>query len=282
MARPLRLCYEGARYHVISRGTGDAAIYEDDLDRELFLADLARTVDRHAWLCHAYCLMTSHYHLAIETPRANLPSGMQQLNGRHASRFNDRHGRHGHLFGARYRSILIEDERYLLSVCRYVVLNPVRAGICQHPQECRWSSFRATAGLEPTPRFLTTEDVLGAFDDTYPASQAGYREFVEGGIADALSERVRGERLGSDGFLRRHFGIDPPLAEIPRVQIEPERKPLAQLFADAPFPVASAYRAHGYSLREIGEYLGCHYSTVSRRLQREEAELRWGSVGTGS
>jgi putative transposase len=280
MARPLRLCFEGARYHVISRGTGDAAIYADDLDRERFLVDLARVVERYGWLCHAYCLMTSHYHLAVETPRPNLPAGMRQLNGSHASRFNERHDRHGHLFGERYRSILIEDARYLLSVCRYIVLNPVRAGICRHPAAWPWSSYRATAGLEPVPRFLTTELVLAELGDTYPAAQAAYREFVEAGIADAVAERVRGERLGGEGFLRQRFGIEPPLAEIPRVQIEPERRPLAELFADEPFPVASAYRSHGYSLVEIGAYLGCHYSTVSRRLRREEKELRWGSIGT--
>jgi putative transposase len=280
MTRPLRLCYENARYHVISRGTADAAIYADDLDRERFLVDLARTVERHDWHCHAYCLMTSHYHLAVETPRANLPAGMRQLNGNHASRFNERHGRHGHLFGERYRSILIEDERYLLSACRYVVLNPVRAGVCDHPEQWPWSSYRATAGLEPVPRFLTTELVLGALgSDNYPAAQAAYREYVAGGLADALAERVRGERLGSDGFFRQRFGIEPPLAEIPRVQIEPERRPLSELFEDELFPVASAYRSHSYSLLEIGEFLGCHYSTVSRRLRREEEALRWGSIG---
>ena len=280
MARPLRLCFDGARYHVISRGTGDAAIYADELDRERFLVDLARVVERYGWLCHAYCLMTSHYHLAIETPRANLPAGMRQLNGNHASRFNERHDRHGHLFGERYRSILIEDERYLLSVCRYIVLNPVRAGICGHPAEWPWSSYRATAGLEPVPGFLTTELVLAELGDTYPSAQAAYREFVAAGIADATAERVRGERLGGGDFLRQRFGLDPPLAEIPRVQVEPERRPLAELFADEPFPVASAYRSHGYSLLEIGAYLGCHYSTVSRLLRREELELGWGSIGT--
>lgn len=280
MTRPLRLCFEGARYHVISRGTADAALYTDELDREHFFIDLARVVERYGWLCHAYCLMTSHYHLAIETPRANLPLGMRQLNGNHASRFNERHDRHGHLFGERYRSILIEDERYLLSVCRYIVLNPVRAGICGHPAEWPWSSYRATAGLAPVPRFLTTELVLAELGDTYPSAQAAYREFVAAGIADATAERVRGERLGGRHFLRQRFGLEPPLAEIPRVQVEPERTPLAELFADEPFPVASAYRSHGYSLLEIGAYLGCHYSTVSRRLRQEEEELGWGSIGT--
>lgn len=278
MTRPLRLCFEDARYHVIARGVADSPIYSDDLDREHFLADLERVVERHGWLCHAYCLMSSHYHLAVETPRANLPNGMQQLNGGYASRFNDRHERHGHLFGARYRAILIEDERYLLAVARYIVLNPVRAGICDRPEDWPWSSYRATAGLERTPRFLTTELLLGALGETYPQAQAAYREFVAAGISDALAERVRGERLGSDGFLRERFGLEPPLPEIPRVQIEPERKALTEIFAEDPFPVTSAYRSHGYSLREIGSYLECHYSTVSRRLRREEEELRWGSI----
>jgi REP-associated tyrosine transposase len=282
VARPLRLCFEDARYHVISRGTGDGAIYLDETDRKLFLVHLRRVVERHDWLCHAYCLMTSHYHLAVETPRANLPVGMQQLNGAHASGVNERHGRHGHLFGSRYRSILIEDERYLLAVCRYIVLNPIRAGICAHLEDWPWSSYRATAGLEPTPPFLTTEVILGEFGTTYPEAQAAYREFVAAGVADALHARVRGERLGGDGFLRRRFGIEPPLAEIPRIHIEPERTPLAELFAGDPLPVARAYRSHGYSLREIAEHLGCHYSTVSRRLRREEEAFQRGSIGAQS
>jgi REP element-mobilizing transposase RayT len=283
MARPLRLCFPDARYHVIARGNSDGAIYVDDLDRELFLGELGRVVERYSWLCHAYCLMTTHYHLVLETPFANLPVGMQRLNGGHASRFNARYGRSGHVFGSRYRSILIEDARYLLAVCRYVVLNPIRAGICDRPEDWPWSSYRATAGLEPTPRFLTTETILAEVGgDTYPASQAAYREFVAAGIDEALAERVRGERLGSDGFLRQRFGIDPPLAEIPRVQIEPERRQLAEIFAEERFAVACAYRSHGYSLAEVADHLGCHYSTVSRRLAREEQELRSGTIVTES
>jgi REP element-mobilizing transposase RayT len=173
VARPLRLCFKDARYHVIARSTSDGVLFRDDLDCERFLAAFDRIVERHRWICHAYCLMTTHYHLVVETPLPNLPLGMQQLNGGHASGFNERHGRTGHLFGSRYRSILIEDARYLLAVCRYVVLNPVRAGICDLPEDWPWSSYRATAGLEPTPRFLTTETVLAeAGGETYPAAQA--------------------------------------------------------------------------------------------------------------
>jgi putative transposase len=273
MARPLRLCLPGGIYHVMSRGNAGGRLYRDDHDREQFLADLAHAVDRYGWLCHTYCMMTTHYHLVLETPQPNLPLGMRHVNGHYASRYNQRHGRRGHVFEARYRSILVEDARYLLAVCRYVVLNPVRAGICDRPEDWRWSSYRATAGLERTPRLLTTETLLGELGDTYPAAQAAYREFTAAGIGEALAERVRGERLGSDGFLRDRFGFEPPLPEIPRAQVEPERRPLPEIFAGEVFPVASAYRSHGYSLREIGLHLGCHYSTVSRRLRREEQRL---------
>ena len=274
MARPLRLCFAGARYHVIARSTSDGVLFADDLDRENFLAGLDRVVDRHRWICHAYCLMSTHYHLVIETPLANLPVGMQQLNGDHASRFNERHRRNGHLFGSRYRSILVEDGRYLLAVCRYVMLNPVRAGLCDLPEAWPWSSYRATTGLEPTPKLLTTETILAEVGgDTYGAGQEALREFVAAGIDDAVDDRVRGERLGGNRFLRERFGIEPPLAEIPRAHIEPLRRPLAEIFAHEPLPVASAYRSYGYSLREIAVHVGRHYSTVSRQLAREEAVL---------
>ena len=283
MARPLRLCYENARYHVIARSASDGVVFADDLDRELFLDRLDRIVERHRWICHAYCLMTTHYHLVVETPLANLPFGMQQLNGLHASGFNGRHGRTGHVFGSRYRSILIEDARYLLAACRYIVLDPVRAGICARPEEAPWSSYCATAGLAPTPRLLTVETILAEVGgDNVPAAQGAYREFVAAGTGDALAARVRGERLGGDGFLRDRFRLEPPLDEIPRAQVEPERRPLVEIFLEEPFAVAAAYRLHGYSLREIALHLGCHYSTVSRRLARDEEELRWGSIVTES
>lgn len=273
MARPLRLCFPDARYHVISRGNRDGPIYWDDVDRQNFLGELEHVVDRYQWLCHAHCLMTTHYHLVVETPLPNLPLGMRQLNGKHASRVNTRHGLYGHVFASRYRSILVEDTRYLLAVCRYVVLNPIRAGICDRPEQWRWSSYSATAGLEPTPRFLTTTTILGELGPTLPAAQAAYREFVAAGISEALADRVRGERLGGEGFMRERFGLEAPLPEIPRVQIEPERRPLAEIFESERYPVALAYRAQGYSLREIGAHLGRHYSTVSRRLRLEEEAL---------
>jgi putative transposase len=219
--------------------------------------------------------MGNHYHLLVETPRANLSAGMRQLNGLYARRFNGRHSRCGHVFQARYRSILIQKESHLLAVVRYVALNPVRAGLCRHPAQYRWSSYAATAGLASSPSFLADDWILSQFGTARPLAQARYRAYVESAAGEPVDERVRGERLGDDGFLRETFGFEPPLAEIPRVQVQPVSPPLAEIFAsETNFPVLHAYRRHGYSLAQIAEHLGCHYSTVSRRLRREEAAER--------
>jgi|Tabmets5t2r1_1033131.scaffolds.fasta_scaffold05481_2 putative transposase len=275
MARPLRICIPGGVYHVIARGNDRAVIYLDDADRFAFLRTLAQVVDRFDWLCHAYCLMGNHYHLVVETPRPNLPSGMRQLNGRYAQGFNDRHGRCGHVFQARYRSILVEKDSHLLALSRYVVMNPVRAGLCSDPGAYFWSSYRATAGQAPVDRFLVTDWILGNFSNTRGSAQTRYRAFVAESLPDGLGGTVRGERLGGTNLLQERFGYDPPLAEIPRVHVEPLPPSLAEIFAgDSRAPVLAAYRRHGYTLRAIAEHLGCHYSTVSRRLRREEDRMR--------
>src|SRR5512135_3705804 len=162
MPRPPRVQYEGALYHVTSRGNERGAIFTVDADRELLLAILADVVERHAWVCHAYCLMTNHYHLLVQTPRANLWQGMHMLNSRYVKAFQRRCGRGGHLLERRYRPILVERQEYLQEVARYVVLNPVRAGICERAEDWPWSSYRATAGLAPRPSFLTTKWLLGS------------------------------------------------------------------------------------------------------------------------
>jgi putative transposase len=275
MARPLRICFPGAVYHLITRGNAKEAIVRDDIDRTAFLGTVERVVERFGWLCHSYCLMDNHYHLVIETPQPNLSNGMRQLNGLHAQFFNARYDRCGHVFQSRFRSLLVEKDSYLLAVSRYVVLNPVRAGVCDRPEQWSWSSYRATAGLDPAPAFLTTDWLLAQFAPTRRLAQRRYGAYVDAGIADALEERVRGERLGGADFLRETHGYDPPVAEIPRSQVEPFPPRLDEIFAgNWATPIARAYRRHGYTLRQIAEHLGCSYSTVSRRLRREESSLR--------
>lgn len=274
MARPLRLAFPGGLYHVISRGNDRQTVFLDTRDRETFCELIGHTVDRYGWLCHAYCLMGNHYHLLIETPRANLSLGMRQLNGLYARRFNTRHGRCGHLFQARFRSILVEKETHVLSASRYIVLNPVRAGLCTDPDGWRWSSYRACAGTAAAEPFLCTEFLLGHFGRTKRVAQHRYRAFIAADLDEALEQQVIGERLGSDEFLGNTFGYDPLLQEIPRIQIQPLPPPLAEIFANDPHaPIAAAYREHGYTLRQIAAHLDCHYSTISRQLRRQEREL---------
>lgn len=163
MARPLRLEFSGALYHVMARGNRRAPIYLDDTDFTQFLTGLGKVCERYNWLTHAYCLMHNHYHLLIETPDGNLSRGMRQLNGVYSQRFNRRHGTSGHLFQGRYKAILVQKGSYLLELSRYIVLNPVRARIAPAVQDWRWSSYLETVGRVEPPEWLETDWLLAQF-----------------------------------------------------------------------------------------------------------------------
>lgn len=143
MARPIRIEFSGALYHVTSRGDRREAIYDDDADRACFLDVLGQVAADFNWICHAYCLMTNHYHLVIETTDSNLSKGMRQLNGVFTQNSNRRHGRTGHLFQGRFKAILVDGDSYLLELARYVVLNPVRARMVSQPGAWLWSTVTA-------------------------------------------------------------------------------------------------------------------------------------------
>ena len=157
MARPLRLEFAGALYHLTSRGDHRESIYQDDSDRRSFLDLLGKEILQQRWICYAYCLMENHYHVLIETPESNLVRGMRRLNGVYSQWFNRRHGRVGHVFQGRYKAILVDKENYLLELCRYIVLNPVRAKIAATAEDWQWSSYRATAGKISPPKWLVTD-----------------------------------------------------------------------------------------------------------------------------
>ena len=151
MSRPLRIEFPDALYHVTSRGDRREDIFEDDQDRQTFLETLEQVITQFNWTCYAWCLMDNHYHLLIQTPDGNLSKGMRQLNGVYTQASNRRHGRVGHLFQGRFKAILVDSDAYLLELARYVVLNPVRAGMVKKPDGWAWSSYRASLGLEPAP-----------------------------------------------------------------------------------------------------------------------------------
>jgi hypothetical protein len=192
----------------------------------------------------------------------------------YTQRFNRHHGRVGHVFQGRYKAILVEKEAHLLELARYVVLNPVRAKMVRSSKDWKWSSYRATAGLESLAPFLTTDWILSQFSSTSSAAQQAYRRFVSEGYGETVWENLRGQIcFGSDEFIESHVPEGSSmLREIPRKQRLINRPPLEKVLAEEPasHAIAIAYREYGYKLKEIADCLGVHYSTVSRRLRRQE------------
>jgi putative transposase len=199
----------GAIYHVTSRGTEGRPIFLDDLDRELFLTELAEVVEAHRWMCPAYCLMTNHFHVLVQTPEPDLAEGMHGLNGIYANYFNRRHNHVGHLLQSRYKSTLIEADAHLLESSRYVVLNPVRAGLCGRAGYWRWSSYRATAGYVEAPPFLAVDWVRSQFGSDPRRAVVRYVEFVADGLRQGLNGLVQGPGPWTRPLARVEDELDP-------------------------------------------------------------------------
>jgi REP element-mobilizing transposase RayT len=271
MARPLRIEFAGALYHITSRGDRREAIYEDDEDRERFLGVLAEVVQRHKWICHAFCLMTNHYHLVIETVEGNLSQGMRHLNGVYTQASNRRHNRTGHLFQGRFKGILVDKDAYLLELSRYVVLNPVRAGMVDSPEQWPWSSYQAMIGAVPVPKWLAVASLLSLFGTTATAARRRYRRFVSDGAGERIWEDLRQQiYLGDAKFVARMQAkaqVEGDTLTVPQVQRRPPPPSLAAITASYPernAAIVAAYASGAYSYREIAEHFGVHLATVGR------------------
>ena len=287
MARPLRIEYPGAVYHVTSRGNEKKPVFKDEADRQNFLNTLQHVNKRYNWICHAYCLMTNHYHILIETPEGNLSIGMRQINSVYTQLFNKRHGRTGHLFQGRYKAILIQKDSHLLEVCRYVVLNPVRAKMVEKPDDYAWSSYLATAGRAKPHPCLTTDWVLKQFSGKRGKAEQEYRKFVSWGIGQkTIWTDVRGQALlGEEGFMDKmvdHLKKHKDIPEIPRSQRYATRPALSVLISEGIANdqrklmkcMTEAVERHGYRQSEIARHVGVHYSTISRWLREFENARR--------
>lgn len=281
MSRPLRLEFPGAIYHITSRGNAREAIFHEDADREFFLSVLSDTVDRYNWLCHAYCLMDNHYHLLIETVDSTLSLGMRQLNGVYTQTFNRFHHRVGHIFQGRYKSILVEKGSHLLELCRYIVLNPVKAGMVGRPEQWAWSSYKATAGISKVADFLSTEWVLSQFSQESTEAKKRYSAFVQDGIKtrnESPWQQLKGQMFfGSYQFIsmmHEKLGVQQEIGEIPREQRYFGRPSLEELFEDVSNKqerdriITTAHLDFGYTLQQIAKILKIHYTTVSRVVRR--------------
>lgn len=278
MARPLRIEFAGALYHITSRGVGQDAIFLGDGDRDLWLNTLEHICERFNWVVHGYCQMGNHYHILSETPDGNLSKGMRQLNGVYTQRFNRIHHRVGHVFQGRYKAILVQKDAYLLELSRYIVLNPVRAHLVRTARDWPWSNYRATAGMTAAPNWLETDWVLAAVAERTQEAQTAYRRFVSDGKNqpspwEDLKHQIY---LGSDAFveaMQRKMGADQRLSEIPKTQRRPVARPLIWYFKkhrDRDAAIFEAFTRGGYNMREIGDHVGLHYSRISRIVSQIE------------
>jgi len=280
MARPLRIEFAGALYHITARGNAQQDIYLTDEDRHQFLELVQRACDRYRWHCHAYCLMSNHYHLLIETKTPTLSKGMKYINGTYTQAFNRSHKRVGHVFQGRFKGILVDKDSYLLELARYIVLNPVRAGMVRSAKDWPWSSYRATAGQVKAHALLTTDWILGNFGRTKKTAHEKYKTFVQQGKNQAspwvlLKNQIY---LGSDKFvedMQRKIDPEQSLEDIPKPQKNSPVKPLTfykRKFKSRNRAMAEAYRSGHYTLAEVGEEFGVSYATVSRAVKELECE----------
>jgi len=254
-------------------------IFEGDSDHIEFLSVLERVIERFNWQLHAYCLMGNHYHLMVETPQPDLSAGMRQLNGIYTQRFNRHHRRVGHVLQGRFKAIVVDRDSYLLELSRYVVLNPVRAHMVKRAEDYKWSSYRATAGLDAAPRYLTCDWILSQFGRHRAAAYKRYRSFVAEGIPVASPwEKLKAQViLGDETFIRTLKRPDRRLLEVRREQRHLGRPSLGGLFTKNTVvdrgrrnrAIVDAAVRHGYSQAAIARHLGIHYSLVSKLVKQE-------------
>ena len=280
MARPLRLEFPGAVYHVTSRGDRREPIFEDDEDRDAFLMVVAQATERFDAVVLAYCLMGNHYHVVIHTRRGNLSRLMQQLNGVYTQAYNRRHNKVGHLFQGRFKGILVDENAYLLEVCRYVDLNPVRARMVRDPGNWRWSSYRAHTGNAISPAWLDTQAVHGYLLGRNAATVADRRR--AGLRYAALVAAGKGVKLWDDALAHQIFLGGPEFVErmqaliendtgnakdIPRLQRRAAAKPIdfyLKRNKDRDAAIRAAVTEGQHSMTDIGKALGLTVSRVSR------------------
>jgi putative transposase len=287
MGRPLRITYEGAHYHVTSRGNEQKDIFKSRGDREQFLLYLESSVTRYGGKVHAYCLMTNHYHLLLETPEGNLPQIMRHINGAYTNYYNTKRKRVGHLFQGRYKAILIEADEYLMELSRYIHLNPVRGGVTEKPEAHPWSSYMEYIGVRPAPSWLCTETVKQHFGDS-----ERYCQFVEEMLGkeyeSPLKQAIASTLLGSDSFVQEimgaHLDGKPIERDVPAIRelsksrrIEAIMENVRGTFGDARLERKVAlYLAHQHSgarLKELSASFGKKDTAIAQTTRRLKSEM---------
>ena len=309
MARPLRIEYPGAFYHVVNRGQRQGAVVDDVRDRRQFLLYLERMARQYSVVVHGYCVMTNHYHLIIETPEANLSRAVQWLNVSYASYYNRRHRCSGHLFQGRFKAVVVDAASYLEVLSRYIHLNPVRAGIKSRPWDYTWSSCRYFVKALAAPDWLEIRRVLAGFGRSLKAARRGYVEYLRrADVDDPFDDVLGGSVLGSPMFIEwikaallseREDSQDiPSLRQLrPRPSAEQIAREVGRYYRVAvdailraggkrnePRDVAIylARELSGLSCQQLGQYFGgisgaavtMRYKHVEKRLAKDPNQAR--------
>ncbi|MDV6345119.1 transposase [Nitrosomonas sp. Is37] len=275
MARPIRLEFSNGLYHVMSRGNGGEAIFAEDEDRQQFLDLLAELITRYQAICYAYCLMDNHYHLLLETPKANLSQIMRGLNGRYTRFFNKTRQRMGHVFQGRYKAIIVQKDNYLLELSRYIIFNPVRAGIIDVPENYSWSSYSATIGQYACPDWLAADNLLSLFDNRRKEAIRLYKVYVSQGVDQPFSGKVLQQTyLGDNAFIgevQKHISLQQSNSiHITKRSKKSPKKSMDEIAAgitDRGEAMNAIYKTGHYTMFEIAAYFNVHYSTVSRSIR---------------
>ena len=275
MARPLRIEYPGAFYHVISRGNERKAVFRVDSDYELFLETLKEASERFDVLLHAYSLMPNHLHLLIQTKDSNLSQFMKRLLGVYTIRFNRKHKRHGHLFQGRYKALLIDEDSYFLQLSRYIHLNPVKAKLSANPEDHAWSSMRYFL-KKKGPDFLHMDFTLKSFDNP-----KAYHDFVKEGIQteESFPKPFAGCFLGSESFakkftkqVQKHKTKD-VTGKKDFLRVSTSRLQELTKDKDSNFKIFCLWKYGRLTQREIGQMYQRTHAAVSQNIHRFQVRL---------
>ena len=293
MARPLRILFPGAFYHVTSRGNERKAVFKSKRDREKFLEYLETATERYNAVIHAFCLMDNHYHILIETPICNLSQIMRHINGAYTTYFNVKRARSGHLFQGRYRAILVEKDAYAKELSRYIHLNPVRAKIVETPEAYDWSSYNFYIGRKKTPEWLHRDFILGYFGTKVSIAQKGYKNFVlslvDQEYESPLNDVAGSLLLGNQDFINfvkekfisgQKADKDlPALRQLaPRVSMETVFDEVDAVFGNDPvfsrnLKIYLCHRYTGEKLKSIGNHFEISDSAVSHASKRARGQI---------
>jgi putative transposase len=293
MARPLRITFPGAFYHITSRGNERKSVFKSKRDREKFLGYLESATQRYGAVIHAYCLMDNHYHLLLETPSGNLPQIMRHINGAYTTYFNVKRDRPGHLFQGRYKAILVESDQYAKELSRYIHLNPVRAKMSEMPEAYDWSSYNYYIGRKKAPEWLFREFILGYFGKNISSAQKEYKEFVSSLVKERYDSPLKDVfgsiLLGSPDFIEqiktRYLSDRKPDKELPalrqlvaRISLQDVFNTVGSVFENEPslersLIVYLCQKYSGETLKKIGDRFGISESAVSQTAKRFKVKI---------